>query len=278
MDDAISPNTKCAAFAKLPIELREVLPNLGGGKLKIWIAYLLRANQAGEAWPGLDTLSSDTGLSPSRASTLRNQLKQEGWLVPVASRGKRGMFSSPRFTVGIPAKDRTAKIAYGKDGARQKEKTPYGENAKHRTAEMQTEVDSIEVETNELESKKQFTNRKMVAKGEGDPRFGAVKTFYIEEFEKRRTGVKGKFDGRDGKALAQLLQDQPAASAESIIQWLSNAFDSNVTFPLLSGFRFHEFCNHVTKFTLGPLLKNGTVRTIGTFDEGNATQLEKLAQ
>lgn len=129
-------------FAQIDVaELRASLPDISGGALKVWLAYKLRANRDGIAWPGTKVLATDTGMSASRASKLRNELLRDGWLVPVGcARGKSGTFSAPRFRPVIPQKHRAAKTAHGENTARQESDAPCGENDSHRAAKVTHEV------------------------------------------------------------------------------------------------------------------------------------------
>jgi hypothetical protein len=129
-------------FAKIDVEeMRASLPGISGGALKVWLAYKLRANQDGVAWPGTKVLAADTGMSASRASKLRNELLRDGWLVAVGCvRGKSGTFAAPRFRPVIPQVHRTAKTAHGENTARREPESPRGENDSHRTAKMTHEV------------------------------------------------------------------------------------------------------------------------------------------
>ena len=95
-----------------------------------------------------------------------------------------------------------------------------------------------------------FENRKMT-----DGRFTPIRDFYVTEFERRNPGVKARFDGRDGKALADLLTAQKIATAEIITGWLRNAMESDVTYPLHANFRMHKFCAHFENFLNGPMRK-----------------------
>jgi hypothetical protein len=95
-----------------------------------------------------------------------------------------------------------------------------------------------------------FENRKMT-----DGRFTPIRDFYIAEFERRNQGVKARFDGRDGKALAELLTAQKNATAETVIGWLRNACESDTTYPLQANFRMHKFCAHFENFLNGPMRK-----------------------
>jgi hypothetical protein len=90
-----------------------------------------------------------------------------------------------------------------------------------------------------------------------DPRFAAVKSSYVSEFEKRNPGVKAVFDGSDGKALKTLLEQQPDASAETINRWMMNAFASD-EIPLRKGFRFRQFASLHAQFVDGPLRRGGS--------------------
>jgi hypothetical protein len=85
-----------------------------------------------------------------------------------------------------------------------------------------------------------------------DSRFEPIKQSYIEQFERKNPGVKATFDGSDGKALKDFLQQQPEAPAEKVIGWLSNAFESDNVPPLGRGFRLRAFCSHFAQYTTGP--------------------------
>lgn len=168
MDGQPQPSNR--PFARLDIaEMRAALSDISGGALKIWLAYLLRANHDGVAWPGTNVLATDTGVSASRASKLRNELLRDGWLEPVGhARGKQGTFSAPRFRPVIPQIHRTAKTAHGESAVRQETNSPHGENDSHRTAKTAYEVDSIEVDSKKVESagalpvdEEQFENLKI---------------------------------------------------------------------------------------------------------------------
>jgi hypothetical protein len=90
-----------------------------------------------------------------------------------------------------------------------------------------------------------------------DGRFQAIKEHYEAEFKIRNPGISPPFDGSDAKNLDGLLKSQHDKTAETLISWLQNAFDSECSFPLLPGFRLREFCSNATKFTRGPLKKDG---------------------
>jgi len=111
------------AFLKLDIaQMRQALPALTGEELKVWLAYRLRANRDGEAWPGLETICIDAGVSRSRASDYRCRLIAKGWLTMVSNaRGVGGKFGAPRLLVGIPDScDRDSEVRHGKSAAPQK--------------------------------------------------------------------------------------------------------------------------------------------------------------
>jgi hypothetical protein len=128
-----------------------------------------------------------------------------------------------------------------------------------------------------LLAQKHFANRKTTADNV-DPRFERVKEFYFTEFQKRLPTVKPTFDGSDGSALKKLLNQQPGSTAEVLTAWLQNAFDSDDVPPLRPGFRLREFCTHVTKYTEGPLLKNGTRRSGSKWDGPEPGKFEKIVQ
>lgn len=85
-----------------------------------------------------------------------------------------------------------------------------------------------------------------------DPRFVPIKAHYVLRTEKK-TGVRTQFDNADGAALKRLLQEQPQAIAQQVVNWLDHAFDSPGQFPLQLGFRMTEFARHYAKYTSGPL-------------------------
>jgi hypothetical protein len=153
---SISPTEKAGPsdrpFLKIDtLFMREALPFISGGELKVWLAYALRKNRDGEAWPSLKRIAEDTGLSVSRASKLRNALLADGWLTAVGcSRGTHGTFSAPRFRPEISQEHRTLKIAHGESSVRREELAPCAENDAHRTPKIVHEVDALEEEPNKV--------------------------------------------------------------------------------------------------------------------------------
>lgn len=149
----MDPHDKTRPFARIDCEdLRNALPCISGGAFKIWAAYLVRANADGVAWPGIETLARDTGLSRSQASRLRNKLVDDGWLLSAGtSRGARGTFGSPCFRPVIPQNDRTAKMAHGENAVRQESDSPHRKNSAHRTAKMAHEVDTSKKNPSEVD-------------------------------------------------------------------------------------------------------------------------------
>ncbi|MGH9712642.1 MAG: hypothetical protein ACRD5M_05010 [Candidatus Acidiferrales bacterium] len=165
-------------------------------------------------------------------------------------------------------------------------KSPYGENANHRTAKMQREVDSLELAPKEelpsgsskaLPSANQFANRK-ISNGDPDPRFASFKDYYFSEFQNRFRDVKPAFDASDGSAIKRLLKQQRDAATETLISWLRNAFESDDVPPLRPGFRMREFCAHATKYTTGPILRTGSCRTTSDWDNSQQGKFEKIVQ
>jgi hypothetical protein len=104
---------------------------LGGGALKVWVAYKLRSNAQGEAWMTLKTLAADTGLEPTSCSRHRNFLIRCGGLIPVndAYRTSSGTFGPPRFRVVIPEKSRMAELPCGNSAVRSDSQLPCGKIA-----------------------------------------------------------------------------------------------------------------------------------------------------
>lgn len=273
-------------FARLDIEeMRAALPGISGGALKVWLAYLLRANRDGIAWPGAKVLAEDTGLSASRVSRLRSELIDAEWLVPVGcTRGAHGTFGSPRFRPVIPQIHRAAKTAHGGNTARRELDSPHAENDSHRAAKTAHEVVPLKKNQNEVkrsanalppaESGMDFENLKLYGK---DLRFESVKSFYVAEFEKRNPGVTTPFDGSDGTALKRLLTQQGQATAETIIAWLRSAFESGDAPPLRPGFRLREFCSHATKYTAGPLGRARAANRAPVIESGDPEKFSEVA-
>jgi hypothetical protein len=259
-------------------EMRSCLPDIGAGELKTWLAYKLRANAKGEAWPGLATLSKDTGISPSRISRHRSQLIKIGGLVPLERKNgnhdRGGRWGSPKFRVAIPQIHRTAKTARGEKTARLESEAPYGENDTHRTAKTAHEVDVLEVDVSKEEcagAQGHFENRKMP-----DPRFAVVRGVYLEEFGKRSPNLKAPFDASDGKTLKILLNRQPAVTAEELSVWLRHAFASDDVPPLRPAFRLREFCAHAEKYSTGPLRRGIAPLRSAAVDKKQAEQIDGL--
>lgn len=267
-------------FAKIDSQdFREALPLFGGGALKVWLAYKLRSNRDGIAWPGLAALSKDTGLSHGSISRHRSELIKIGGLTPVGNGSRNhdrgGRWGSPKFRVLIPQMHRTAKMAYGENTARREVSSPYGKNDMHRTAKMAYEVDS---EKNIFEEKgaaapRHFANPKMP-----DPRFDGLKKIYIAEFEKKSPNLKAPFDASDGKMLKKLLERQSDVTCEDLVVWLKNAFASDDTPPLRPQFRLREFCAHAEKYARGPLKRGGAPVRSALSDNSEASRLGELAQ
>ena len=126
----------------------------------------------------------------------------------------------------------------------------------HRTAKTAYEEDVLLEDVSQEEragAQRQFENHKL-----SDSRFVLVRDFYVAEFERRNPGVVARFDGRDGKALAEPLKTQKNASAETVIGWLRSAFESDATYPLQANFSMHKFCAHFENFLNGPMRKRAT--------------------
>lgn len=109
------------------------------------------------------------------------------------------------------------------------------------------------------------SSRNKKNKAERDPRHRPVAEAYVIEFQRRNPRIHAPFDGSDAKQLQVLLRQQPEASAEQVIDWLRNAFDSDDVPPLRPGFRLREFCAHYSKYLSGPLR-----RTPGTGPRSSA--------
>ncbi|HEY2461406.1 MAG TPA: helix-turn-helix domain-containing protein [Candidatus Acidoferrum sp.] len=87
----------------VPAKFRdEFLAKLKGAPLSVFLAYASRANKSGEAWPSIDRLCGDTGLSTHTVENARAFLISEGFLLPVADKQQReaqGKFGRRVFQV-----------------------------------------------------------------------------------------------------------------------------------------------------------------------------------
>ena len=203
------------------------------------------------------TLARKTGYSERTVGFARGRLVTAGWFIPLRDdwkedqrrTGAAGTFRTPEFEVidhqswaGLnPGKCSTV---YPSSVHGPTTGTVHGQHV-HKA--LQT------LGLKEKPARKKlghFENRKMT-----DGRFTPIRDFYVTEFERRNPGVKARFDGRDGKALADLLTAQKIATAEIITGWLRNAMESDVTYPLHANFRMHKFCAHFENFLNGPMRK-----------------------
>jgi hypothetical protein len=203
------------------------------------------------------TLARMTGYSERTVGFARGRLVTAGWFIPLRGdwkedqrrTGAAGTFRTPEFEVidhqswaGLnPGKCSTV---YPSSVHGPTTGTVHGQHV-HKA--LQT------LGLKEKPARKKlghFENRKMT-----DGRFTPIRDFYVTEFERRNPGVKARFDGRDGKALADLLTAQKIATAEIITGWLRNAMESDVTYPLHANFRMHKFCAHFENFLNGPMRK-----------------------
>jgi hypothetical protein len=252
----MSKKTTNRPFIKIDTqEMRSWLPEVSAGELKTWFAYKLRANSNGEAWMTLKTLAADTGLEPTTVSRHRNSLVRRGALISVndGHRAKAGSFAPPRFRVEIPIRSGTAEQPHGEIAARHDSIQPHGNIGQSRTAILEYQEVKREVETSQVEgadAPRQFEILKLP-----DLRFDVLRKVYLTDFEKKSPNLKAPFDASDGRTLKNLLNRQPAATADELVAWLKNAFASDDVPPLRPMFRLREFCAHAEKFAQGPLLK-----------------------
>lgn len=218
------------AWAKLDIALRDALPVLSGGELKVWIAYRLRANEDGEAWPGLGVLAKDTGLSTGRASKHRNTLIAKGGLVPVGNtRGNRGTFGAPRFRVCIPT-DRKSKTPHGESAARQSGRTTKDTSTVRRKRPAPYGENGLRSRTNEVEPVNQ--QQQVVVE--------EIFTAY-EELVHR----KPKWRGAEDRKLAALLHEHDAKRIiQAVERWLLEGTDWDVK----EGFPFCAFADRIADY------------------------------
>jgi hypothetical protein len=222
-------------FARIDVEeMRAKLPEISGGALKVWLAYLLRANRDGVAWPGTKVLATDTGMSASRASKLRNELLRDGWLVAEGCvRGKAGTFAAPRFRPVIPQKHRASKTAHGENTVRQESDSPRGENDSHRAAKMTHEV--VPMKKNPVEAvggadaprdDRDFEN----------PKTGRIKKFVLwwsEHYREKYSAEPTISLATEIKRLRPIFERNPDAMIESAAQsYLEDGTDFTLGHPL----------------------------------------------
>lgn len=224
------------------------------------------------------TLARMTGYSERTVGFARGRLVEQGWLVPEGNdwkadqrrTGAHGTFRTPEFEVLDHAE--WAKRNVGRCLAVYISRV-HGRNVNGGSGHAETEhaettdtvcgptTDTVHgqqahkalqtLSLKERPAKKKrghFESRKMP-----DSRFVIIRDFYIAEFERRNPGVTARFDGRDGKALAELLTAQKSATAETVVGWLRNALESDTTYPLQTNFRMHKFCAHFEQFLNGPM-------------------------
>jgi hypothetical protein len=226
------------------------------------------------------TLARMTGYSERTVGFARGRLVVAGWFIPLREdwkedqrrTGVAGTFRTPEFevidhqawAVLNPEKCPTVypSSVHGPtvDGESEHAPTAHAETADTvhgRTTDtvhgqqVHKALQTLSLKEKPARKKRgHFENCKMT-----DDRFALIKDFYIAEFEQRNPGVTARFDGRDGKALAELLTTQKNAPSETVIAWLRNALDSDVTYPLQANFRMHKFCAHFENFLNGPMRK-----------------------
>jgi hypothetical protein len=78
----------------IPARFRdEWLKELSGSELLVFLAYVSRANKEGLAWPSIECLCRDTGLSKNTVKAAKKSLVRRGLLGKVRQEmGKLGMF------------------------------------------------------------------------------------------------------------------------------------------------------------------------------------------
>jgi hypothetical protein len=224
------------------------------------------------------TLARMTGYSERTVGFAKGRLVAAGWLIPLRDdwkgdqrrTGSAGAFRTPEFEV--IDHQAWAVLHHGKcptvypssvhgptvDGESEHAPTAHAGTADTVHGPTTDTVHGKQVHKalqtlslKEKPAKKKrghFENRKMT-----DGRFVIIRDFYIAEFERRNPGVTARFDGRDGKALAELLTAQKSATTETTIGWLRHAFESDAIYPLHANFRVREFCAHFEKYVKGPM-------------------------
>jgi hypothetical protein len=265
----------------VPFSLRERLHELRGVELHVWLAYFLHSNRDRIAWPSLETLKKETGYHEDIVSGARNRLRRKGWLSKVSEnqpRQKGGRFAAPRMEVRIPSRtDKTSAPIKHRPGETSPDRTDVlwpdrtDETSVRRDTEKSLQRRDIPPSA-KAPSEGSSSEKKENTRAEGDGRYQAVIEFYCAEFKRRHSGTQAPLGGSDGKALKNLLGQQPKESAKNIIGWLQSAFDSTVQYPLQGGFRLREFCSHYGKYLSGPLHRHSAEKE--TEDHGNYPTIE----
>lgn len=222
-----------------------------------------------------ETLANMTNYRSATVSVAKGRLSKAGWLKSLGGNresGRRGKFEPNRYE--ILQHDQWAVTHPGecqgqgpctvkpltvrhRDRARSSEGTVHGRTGHNALSYALSDALKGTADAVPPSDGKEFRN----LKPEGDPRYAPVVQFYFKEFGRRHPGVKPPFDGSDGKGLLKLLRQQPDATAEDILGWMANAFNSDDVPPLRPGWRLREFCAHATKFLRGPLKRSFATKT-----------------
>jgi hypothetical protein len=229
-------------FVKLPVRIRNRLHELSGAEIKIWIAYLTHANTDNIAWPSLETLQKETGLSEDWISQSRSTLTEKGWFVRCGSEKKSGRFGSPRYQPVIPsehhAKESPARRESGPEIVRAEENQADHTvlSQVHHPGQSTVLSSSIEVEP----EKKSAT----VVAAAWDFAFGV----YREKFHESPNWFK-----KDSSELDALFNRKRELTLEEFQSRWTSYVKSTDPFYAKNGFSLGFFCRHAfDALRLGP--------------------------
>lgn len=124
---------------------------------------------------------------------------------------------------------------------------------------LQTPAESLQVskEVEEVEKKNINTKAKPCEKASPhDPRHQECIEFAHKTFQAKHEGQKPAWDGRDFKALKNLLLHGSVTALEFSRRW-QNFLASTEAFTAKQGYSLRYFCEHYDAFWEGPLLRNG---------------------
>jgi len=220
-------------FVKLPVRIRNRLHELSGAEIKIWVAYLTHANADNIAWPGLETLQKETGLSEDWISQSRGTLSEKGWLVRSDDERKSGRFGSPRFQPVIPSEHHTKESPVrresGAELVRDEESQP------HHTVLSQahhTEESPALSSSNEVEPEKKIAT--LVA---------AAWDFAVGGYKDKFRESPNWFN-RDRAELDALLGRKPELTLDEFRRRWTLFLKSTDPFYAKNGYSLAFFCKH----------------------------------
>ncbi len=87
-------------WIKLALQFRNILADLKGAKLAVYIAICLHVNESGKAWPSITTLCAETGYE--RASVIKavKEIKEMGIMGVFKDRGKSNKYTPAHAAYG----------------------------------------------------------------------------------------------------------------------------------------------------------------------------------